>query len=304
MDGSGSPGVARPVPTVEGRLYVQQDANWNTTALTDASGAVQQRFTYDPYGKATARDASTCASTTDAYTFLELSQGARNDSVTGLVGSRQRDRNVNTGRWMQADPLQYVDGMNRYQQLSDSPVEYLDPSGMSIWDYELNNPWDLWAMNRSPGALYDLTNTDWGNVVKGLATTGLLQTQAINDTTRKVSSLLYGQVAPTGSSRCLETAGSTEPDANGISQGGVPVSTKPFEATIIWATIGQLHADWLAHSTAVRLDTGWKVKSDIRMRVWDNWHWKGSPWGNWQPFFWEIHFSITTSFFVPDPFQR
>jgi RHS repeat-associated protein len=115
---------------LEERLYVQQDANWNTTALTDASGAMQQRFTFDPYGKATARDASTWASTTDVYMFLELSQGSRSDSVTGLVNSRMRDRNVDTGRWQQADPATYIDGPNRYQALDSSPVQLVDPGGL------------------------------------------------------------------------------------------------------------------------------------------------------------------------------
>src|SRR5205085_1564718 len=35
------------------RFYVQQDANWNVTALVDTSGTVQERYVYDPYGQAT-----------------------------------------------------------------------------------------------------------------------------------------------------------------------------------------------------------------------------------------------------------
>jgi RHS repeat-associated protein len=130
MDGSGSPGVARPIPTSAGRIYVQQDANWNTTALVDTSGTVQQRIVYDPYGAATFLSAS-WASSTDVYMFLELSQGSRSDSVTGLVGSRERDRNVNTARWQQADPAGYIDGANRYQAMGSAPTEYADPSGFS-----------------------------------------------------------------------------------------------------------------------------------------------------------------------------
>jgi hypothetical protein len=32
------------------RLWVQQDGNWNVTALLDNTGAVVERFLYDPYG--------------------------------------------------------------------------------------------------------------------------------------------------------------------------------------------------------------------------------------------------------------
>ena len=37
---------------LEERLYVQQDANWNVTALVDTSGNVKERYIYDPYGQA------------------------------------------------------------------------------------------------------------------------------------------------------------------------------------------------------------------------------------------------------------
>src|SRR5207302_1107939 len=33
------------------RLYVQQDANWNVTALINTSASVVERYVYDPYGK-------------------------------------------------------------------------------------------------------------------------------------------------------------------------------------------------------------------------------------------------------------
>jgi YD repeat-containing protein len=38
---------------LEERLFAQHDANHNTTAITDQTGSVKQRFVYDPYGKAT-----------------------------------------------------------------------------------------------------------------------------------------------------------------------------------------------------------------------------------------------------------
>ena len=41
-----------------GRQYAQQDANFNVTSITDSSGAAQERYVYDPYGKATYRTGS------------------------------------------------------------------------------------------------------------------------------------------------------------------------------------------------------------------------------------------------------
>src|SRR5262249_13725251 len=44
-------------PGLEERLYVQQDANWNVTAIANPAGQVLERYVYDPYGKATVYDA-------------------------------------------------------------------------------------------------------------------------------------------------------------------------------------------------------------------------------------------------------
>ena len=45
--------------SLETRHYVQQDANWNVTALFDVtSGSVAERYVYDPYGNRTDPDSS------------------------------------------------------------------------------------------------------------------------------------------------------------------------------------------------------------------------------------------------------
>ncbi|HRK31877.1 MAG TPA: hypothetical protein PLD59_12430 [Tepidisphaeraceae bacterium] len=35
------------------RLYVQQDANYNVTSVSNASGATVERYRYTPYGQRT-----------------------------------------------------------------------------------------------------------------------------------------------------------------------------------------------------------------------------------------------------------
>src|SRR5205814_5845974 len=42
--------------TLDERLWVQQDANYNVTALINGSGSVVERYAYDPYGKRTVLD--------------------------------------------------------------------------------------------------------------------------------------------------------------------------------------------------------------------------------------------------------
>lgn len=93
--------------TLSQRLYVQQDANFNVTALINTSGVVQERYLYDPYGVATVTDASYVARSgnTSSFAWKYLHQGGRLDGTTGWYGFRNRDYIAAEGRWAQRDPL-------------------------------------------------------------------------------------------------------------------------------------------------------------------------------------------------------
>ncbi len=123
------------------RLYVQQDANWNVTALVDTTGMVQERFIYDPYGKPT--DATgqnigvlnpnwTTRTGGDAYSWVYLHQGGRYEGLTGLYNFRNRDYSPTLGRWMQLDPLEFTAGdMNAYRDEGNDPLTFIDPAGLA-----------------------------------------------------------------------------------------------------------------------------------------------------------------------------
>ncbi len=55
--------------TLEERLYVAQDANWNVTALFNSSGAVVERFRYEAYGKREVLNAAWASLGSDPYAF-------------------------------------------------------------------------------------------------------------------------------------------------------------------------------------------------------------------------------------------
>ena len=65
-DGNGS---------LDERLYALQDANWNTTALINSSGTVQERYTYTPFGQVTFRDGSGSTLSGSAKDWVFLHQG-------------------------------------------------------------------------------------------------------------------------------------------------------------------------------------------------------------------------------------
>jgi RHS repeat-associated protein len=104
------------------RLYVQQDANYNPTSLSDNTGVVVERFLFDPYGVATFLDPnwSVDAGGSD-YAWQHLHQGGRHDPLTGLVHFRFRDYSPTLGRWTQQDPTGYIDGPSRYQACGPTP---------------------------------------------------------------------------------------------------------------------------------------------------------------------------------------
>jgi RHS repeat-associated protein len=120
--------------TLSERLYVQQDANWNVTAVVDSTGVVQERYVYDPYGTPTKLKADWTAQTSSLFNWAYLHQGGRLDSTSGLYNFRMRDYSPTLGRWMQQDPIRYRAGQsNLYQYVGDAPENAIDPFGLKNW---------------------------------------------------------------------------------------------------------------------------------------------------------------------------
>jgi RHS repeat-associated protein len=116
------------------RFYVQQDANWNVTGLVDTTGTVGERYVYDPYGRATVVDPNTwMAIGASQFNWVYLHQGGRYDNATGLYQFRHRDYSPTLGRWMQQDPLGYVNGLNLYADEGDNPPNERDPAGTQVF---------------------------------------------------------------------------------------------------------------------------------------------------------------------------
>jgi len=123
------------------RLYVQQDANHNVTALVGKVSNVWQvveRFVYDSYGVATVLS-NNWSTTSDSKNWVYRWQGGQYDSTTGLYNFRNRDYSPTLGRWMQQDPIGYVDGANLYQAMLGAPIQNVDPMGLCAEGDELDD---------------------------------------------------------------------------------------------------------------------------------------------------------------------
>jgi RHS repeat-associated protein len=122
-----------------GIVFVQQDAIGNITAIVEPVQGVEERYTYDPYGRVTiwsvheddpdhrlywrVRDKT-------AFGWQYLFQAGRYEPTFGQYGFRTRNLNPQTGTWGQTDTIGYAGGdANLYRFVGDSPTNYRDPGG-------------------------------------------------------------------------------------------------------------------------------------------------------------------------------
>jgi len=115
------------------RLYYLTDANMNVTTLTDTGGDAVERYTYDPYGKVTIYDGTwTNTRNSSSYDNAILYCGYYRDDETGLYHVDHRTYHPLFGRWLQRDPLGYVDGMSVYEYCGGRPVTATDAQGLDM----------------------------------------------------------------------------------------------------------------------------------------------------------------------------
>jgi RHS repeat-associated protein len=101
------------------------DALGSTVALTNATGAVEEQYSYGPYGILSA----TGMATTNSYAYT----GREIDGL-GIDYYRARYYNPNTGRFLSEDPLGFAgSGTNFYAYVYNSPTNFRDPSGKFVF---------------------------------------------------------------------------------------------------------------------------------------------------------------------------
>jgi RHS repeat-associated protein len=117
--------------SLDERLWVQQDANFNVTALVNGSGSVVERYAYDPFGLAAIYDASWGSRSSSSYAWVYLHQGLRYDDTATAYDNRRRWYDPALGRFMQNDPIGYAAGdVNLYRYVANDPVWRRDPEGL------------------------------------------------------------------------------------------------------------------------------------------------------------------------------
>lgn len=101
--------------------YLHTDLQGNVVAVSDESGAIVERYTYEPYGLP-----SNPALDGPGFT------GHVHDADTGLVYMQQRYYDPQIGRFLSVDPVPVrdrADNFNRYWYANNNPYRYQDPDG-------------------------------------------------------------------------------------------------------------------------------------------------------------------------------
>lgn len=98
------------------------DGIGSVIGLTDSSGVMQTEYSYEAYGKATLIGAAN----SNSQTFT-----AREDDGTGLLFYRARYYAAGVSRFISEDPIGVDGGINLYEYVEGSPLNWSDPMGLA-----------------------------------------------------------------------------------------------------------------------------------------------------------------------------
>ena len=111
--------------------YYHKNHLGSTMALSQKDGKLQERVEYDVYGAPSFFDAEGNNIEASSIANAILFTGREYDAETGTYYFRARTQHPAVGRFMQKDPLMYVDGMNDYAYVNNFSTLYVDPWGFS-----------------------------------------------------------------------------------------------------------------------------------------------------------------------------
>jgi RHS repeat-associated protein len=118
------PGIDEPIAVTKGgsTFFYHQDGLGTVTDLTDSTGATAKSYSYDAYGKIL----ESPGTVEQPYTYT----GREFDSETGLYYYRERYYDPSIGRFIHADPLGILAGVNLYAYVNNNPEAFTDPLGL------------------------------------------------------------------------------------------------------------------------------------------------------------------------------
>jgi len=103
--------------------------------VTDGSGNLVASYVYEGFGKIVGQDGNEVV----PYRFCGL-WGYRNDGDAGLLHVGARYYEVETGRWVQKDPMI---AKNLYSYVDNNPIIFVDPTGSRGQWKDIGSGWEI-----------------------------------------------------------------------------------------------------------------------------------------------------------------
>jgi len=172
--------------------WYHTDAQFCTLAMTNAIGAIAERYVTDPYGKAVTYNGSWGSpQATSRLGNPFMHQGLWLDGECGKYQNRNREYLPALGRFGQRDPLDYVEGENLYGAYAQDPLVFADPNGTfcgppgsgapiicggkgGIWDFDIVLDGEVFPFSQPNGSylpqgprLSDFDSMDAGGIGSG-----------------------------------------------------------------------------------------------------------------------------------------
>jgi RHS repeat-associated protein len=112
--------------------YYHKNRLGSNVAVTDDTGDLEEQYSYDPFGTVYMKNGGGSSISTSAIDNPYLYTGRRYDEEIEKYYYRARHFDSVTGRFLQRDPMGYVDGMNLYEYCASNPQAFVDPIGLGL----------------------------------------------------------------------------------------------------------------------------------------------------------------------------
>ena len=123
--------------------YYHANLLGSVMAISNTSGNIIERMEYDAYGMPSFFDANGQVMTQSQIGNTILFTGREYDYASETYYYRARSMHPALGRFMQHDPLMYIDGMNDYSYVGNSVMNYVDKNGTNHDDCDSDYIWEL-----------------------------------------------------------------------------------------------------------------------------------------------------------------